>query len=128
MPVVFKIAPGEGGVMPDLSALNLVALHKPLSPQYDGQCLKCHADIITQTTLNPNIYTAHQIMILAGIELGIDPIQGVRNRDCRICHAHVDFPPDGPSADIRKHVSVSLCAECHGPTGTPPYYQAGGGG
>lgn len=121
-----KIAPGEGGVMPDLAPLNIVALHKPNSLQYDGQCLKCHADVLTETTLSSSVLTAHQTMIPEMWEFGYDADVGVRNQDCRACHDSVWTTPDNPAVDLRKQVPVVLCSDCHGPPGSPPLYQIGG--
>lgn len=119
--VLTLLAPGvsfaQGG--------NLRALHNPTSPQYNGNCLDCHADILPRKTLNANIPEAHAAMLpyVPGYPTGKPLKAGTANEHCRYCHKKgVDFDRRS-AASLRKNVSSETCSICHGRRGLLPIYR-----
>jgi hypothetical protein len=104
-----------------MSKLNLVALHKATSPRYDRDCLKCHADVLTRKTLDPQFAEVHTAML--PYTPGYDPVVGVRNTNCIWCHATVDLSPNRSAGAIRRQVDPEKCRMCHGPGSSKPFYQ-----
>ncbi len=104
------ITPGP----PRADAPDLVALHDAKSPTFDKNCLGCHGDIMTRTTLNPQFKEAHAVMIpfAPGYDAGV----GVTDQTCTACHATVDILQHS-GASIRKNVDARLCAMCHSRSG-----------
>jgi hypothetical protein len=102
-------------VAPALGVTNVRALHRSSSAQYDLDCLKCHADIVNEQSLNPQIPGAHAAML--------PMFGGAANTACTFCHKAVDF--DGQSAaNVRRNVSIQLCANCHTAGPGNQYYQS----
>jgi len=88
---------------------NFISLHDSSSPQYDSDCVSCHADILTRQSLDPSISDAHVAML--------PWTSGATNNDkCVFCHESVDVLQKS-SATVRRSVDVELCIECHGPGG-----------
>lgn len=93
---------------------NLIASHDSSSQQYNKRCFDCHADILTQKSLNPSIPNAHVAM------LPYTP--GNRDRKCAWCHRTVDLVQgstrlEKSKSNLRKGVNMTLCTLCHGPSG-----------
>lgn len=93
---------------------NLIAAHDSSSKQYNKRCFDCHADILTQKSLNPSIPNAHVAM------LPFTP--GNRDRKCVWCHRSVDLVQGSTllgksKSNLRKGVNMTLCTLCHGPSG-----------
>lgn len=102
---------GPAGVQ---AVANIRALHEANSPQYNGDCLSCHRDVMQRTTLNPKIQDVH-IVMMPFVE-GYNAAKGPTNANCTSCHKGVDF--EGHStAGIRNEVDAESCARCHGPAG-----------
>ena len=92
---------------------NVRALHTKGSAQYDADCLKCHADVVTEQSLDPQIPGAHAAML--------PTFGGAANAACTVCHKAVDF--EGQSAaNVRRNVDVRGCVNCHSAGGLK-YYQ-----
>jgi hypothetical protein len=90
---------------------NIRALHDSQSAQYDANCLKCHADVLREHSLDPLIAGAHPSMF---------PFVG--GPDCLFCHRSVDFDNQS-AANVRRNVEVEICASCHGQGGmAAPFY------
>lgn len=95
---------------------NFVALHVVDSPQYNKECLDCHASVLSEGSLDPDITRAHVTM------LPFVPGEEDEER-CIFCHRGVDLelgtpsPADREKGSLRKHVDTTLCAMCHGPSG-----------
>lgn len=124
LPICFVSACGDrrfGGITPDggsdaAQSTNYISLHNSASSQYRSDCLSCHSDILEETSLNPNIESAHQAM------MNHTPGAAIADK-CVYCHASVDILQHS-AGNIRKNVSAATCDVCHGPgdTGTQ-YYQ-----
>ncbi|MBI4518524.1 MAG: hypothetical protein HY699_22225 [Deltaproteobacteria bacterium] len=109
-PTVAPTATATGGVT------NVRALHTSGSSQYDANCLKCHADVLTEQSLNPQIPGPHPAMLLW--------VGGATNAACTFCHKAVDFDR-ASAANVRRNVDVQTCAICHGPSGPgQQFYQS----
>lgn len=89
-----------------IPGLNFLAIHNAKSPKYDPDCGGCHVDKTRSVSLGPGIPSFHTIkykMFSAG---GI-------SHPCVICHKGADLI-DQSQAALRKNVSPSFCARCHG--------------
>lgn len=95
--------------------LDLVAVHTPGSPGFDGACLGCHDDVMKRTTLGPTIKDAHAAMVPFAPDY--DAKVGVTNATCVSCHARVDVIQHS-AAHIRRNVDVTSCEGCHAMGGT----------
>jgi len=105
---------GEGGGVspPPLESVNLIAIHNSESPSYDNDCIKCHGDMTSETTLNPNIQGIHPFMMpFAPAYKG-----EITNDLCVSCHINVDFV-EGSAGNLRRNVAVEVCVSCHTPRG-----------
>lgn len=89
---------------------NNVAIHDPGSPSYDSKCLSCHADVLTETSLDPRVPSIHQAMV--PYTPGFNPRKGITNETCIKCHQAVDVR-DGSAAGLRVQVTRETCAVCH---------------
>jgi cytochrome c553 len=101
-----------------ITSENIFAQHNRASPRYNKNCTDCHAEILTEQSLNPSIRTAHVIML--------PKTPGEKDdQKCLWCHKTVDL--DQKSAgNLRRHVDVMLCSLCHGAGGVEKqFYQAG---
>ncbi len=94
--------------------VNLVAIHDPDSPGYNGNCLSCHEAVLRQTSKDPRVPHIHQEMIV--YTPGFNPRHGVTNAVCVQCHRATDVR-DGSAAGLRVQVDRKICALCHGPSG-----------
>ena len=93
---------GGGGITD-----NLIALHDSNSPQYDKNCIDCHAEVLNEESLDPETPTAHVSMLLK--------TPGKKDNDrCAYCHRNVDLLQKS-TGNLRRHVDANLCAMCHGP-------------
>ena len=99
---------------------NLIASHDSASPKYDKNCTNCHADILTQISLNPSILNSHAAMLpyTPGKE---------NNKKCIWCHRTVDLVQgttrvEKSKSNLRKGVNMDLCAVCHSPSGPGPQF------
>ncbi len=108
------VAPGVAPGAPRADAPDLVALHDAKSPAYDKNCLSCHGDIMTRTTLNPKFKEAHAAMV--PFAPGYDAKVGVTNGTCTSCHGKVDLLLHS-GEQIRKNADVASCGACHGKSG-----------
>lgn len=88
---------------------NIIAIHDSSSPQYNKDCISCHADILSAQSLQSSIPNVHVAMI------PFTP--GEKDEEtCVVCHRTVDLV-QGSAGNIRKQVKATLCAMCHGPAG-----------
>jgi len=111
------------------STKNLIASHNSSSPQYNKNCTSCHANILTETSLNPSIPNVHVAML--------PHAPGEENNDkCIWCHSTVDLVQgtsrvENSEGNLRRGVDVTLCTLCHGPSTVRPsspgkqFYQTG---
>ncbi len=92
---------------PDLSAI-----HDANSASFNKNCLKCHADVMKRRTLDRKIKNAHAAMLpfAPGYK------KEATNEVCISCHSKVDVVQHS-AAQIRRNVSASMCAACHGRSG-----------
>src|SRR4030042_3564935 len=102
------------------AAKNLIASHDSASPKYDKNCTNCHADILTQISLNPSILNSHAAMLpyTPGKE---------NNKKCILCHRTGDLVQgttrvEKSKSNLRKGVNMVLCAVCHSPSGPGPQF------
>lgn len=110
-----------GPVAQGTAAPNLLTMHDPQSADYNGDCLSCHAGVLTETTQDPRIPSFHQAML--PFTPGYNPAHGPNNDVCVQCHRFVELQTDSAGA-LRKQVDPALCALCHGPSGPGPvFYQ-----
>lgn len=99
---------------------NLISLHDKNSPNYSKYCTNsnCHADILVQESLDPEIPTAHVSMMINNT-----PGHNEKTR-CAWCHSAVNLMQKS-AGNLRRHVDVNLCAVCHGPSNEEmQYYQS----
>jgi hypothetical protein len=96
------------------SAPDLVAIHDAGSPSFNKKCLACHQDVMKQETLDKRIKNAHAAMV--PFAPGYDYKRGPTNEVCISCHAKTDVLQHS-AAQLRRNVSVSLCAACHNKAG-----------
>ena len=114
------------GWSPDSWAVNYIALHDSSSSQYNGNCLSCHANVMTDKPLvisapviNPLLNQTPRTLAVHGTTLKYKP--GYGNNQCIFCHRSVNvvegppMPQDPIKGSIRKHVDPTLCTLCHGP-------------
>ena len=106
--------PGRGAGPPRADSRDLAAVHTAGSPDFNRQCLGCHADIMKRTTLKPGVKEAHAAMI--PFLPDFDAKVGVTNNNCQSCHARVDVVQHS-GMQIRKNSDPSSCAACHGKSG-----------
>ncbi len=97
---------------------DIIALHDVNSAAYRRDCTtsECHEGILTEVTLDPDIKTAHVLMLDFSIGDTVD-------EKCTFCHISTDVI--NHSAEVlRKNVDPMLCATCHGPDSiSTQYYQ-----
>jgi hypothetical protein len=92
---------------------NLQAVHDPESLAYDGACLGCHADKLTESSLSSSILGFHQRK-LSVTDAGAPVIPGATpDAKCVYCHKKVDLSPNRSAGNIRRNVDVKLCTMCH---------------
>ncbi len=107
---------GPGGPPPPEpeAVTNVRALHSSTSPQYDGECIKCHGDILEERSLDDRVPGAHPVML--------GQVGGETDAVCVRCHLSVDFD-SGSAANVRRNVDVNTCAACHARGGAGyPFY------
>lgn len=112
------LTPTQGG-----GQINLISLHDSTSSHYNRNCTQCHADVLTESSLNPSIPSIHVVMrpYAAG--------QG--DTQCMWCHRTVDLVQGVQSATkskatLRKLVDPTVCSVCHLPGGpATQLYQTG---
>jgi len=108
---------------PGAAQINVIALHDSTSSRYNWNCTQCHADVLTESSLNPSIPAIHVVM------RPYAPGQG--NTQCVWCHRTVDLVQGVQSAakskaPLRKLVDPVLCSVCHLPGGpAKQLYQTG---
>lgn len=108
------LAPSAAPGPPRADAPDLVVLHSAKSPSYDKNCLGCHDNIMTRTTLNPKFKEAHAAMV--PFTPGYDAKVGVTNDVCISCHGNVDLLQHS-GEQIRKNADVASCGACHSKSG-----------
>jgi hypothetical protein len=87
---------------------NLIAIHDSNSDKYNKKCSECHADILSEQSLNAELKTAHVTMF------DFAPGKPGHDKQCIWCHRTVDLV-EGSAGNLRKQVDATLCALCHGP-------------
>jgi len=105
--------PGTSIGPPQPNGPDLTAMHNGKAFAKNN-CLGCHADVMKQATLDKNIKAAHAAMV--PFAPGYDAKKGATNQVCVSCHEKVDLM-DHSAAQIRRNVSVDMCAACHGNSG-----------
>ena len=108
------VSPGREAAPPRADSRDLAAIHTKGSPQFNGACLSCHADVMKQTTRDPKIKEAHAVMVAQMPDY--DQKAGVTNANCASCHTRVDVVQHS-GMHIRKNADVESCAACHGKNG-----------
>ncbi|OGC00608.1 MAG: hypothetical protein A3G35_10210 [candidate division NC10 bacterium RIFCSPLOWO2_12_FULL_66_18] len=108
------VAPGVAPGPPRADAPDLVALHDAKSPSFNKNCLSCHGDIMTRTTLNPKFKEAHAAMV--PFAPAYDEKAGVTNETCTSCHGRVDLVQHS-GEQLRKNADVASCGACHSKSG-----------
>ncbi len=108
------LAPGVAPGPPRADAPDLVALHDAKSPAFNKNCLGCHSEIMTRTTLNPKFKEAHAAMI--PFAPAYDAKVGVTNEVCISCHGRVDLVQHS-GEQLRKNGDVASCPACHSKSG-----------
>ena len=103
--------------------INIISLHDSASSRYDKNCTSCHADVLSETSLDPSI---------AAIHVAMRPYApGRGNTQCIWCHRTVDLVQGVQSeakskATLRKLVDPAVCSVCHLPGGpATQLYQTG---
>jgi hypothetical protein len=94
----------EPGPQPE-AVTNLRALHDAASTQFDAECIKCHADILEERSLDVRVPGAHPVML--------PQVGGETDAVCVKCHESVDFDRGDSAANVRRNVDVQLCSACH---------------
>ena len=103
--------------------INLISLHDRTSSHYNRRCTQCHADVLTEESLNPSIASIHVVMRPYAA--------GEGDTQCAWCHRTVDLVQGVQSATksqaaLRKLVDPALCSVCHLPGGpATQLYQTG---
>jgi hypothetical protein len=95
---------------------NIIAIHDSSSGEYNKKCSECHADILSEESMDPDIPVAHESMF------GFAPGKPGDDKQCRWCHLTVDLV-QGSAGNQRKldyntpeaQVDATLCTLCHGP-------------
>lgn len=111
--------PGDGTP----GALNLSAIHRASSSQYNDNCVDCHSTIHTQANPDADIPMAHVAML--AFAPGED-----RSESCVWCHRSIEPFQNVQrlevlKSSIRKSIKPELCAMCHGPAGpAKQFYQS----
>ena len=105
-------APAPVGTVQVDPRVNLVELHDSTSSAFDTNCTSCHANKLTETTLDPAIPAYHPR------KLGLSVIPGASaDEKCLFCHRggmleEREYPKLG------RLVDPEICAQCH--VGTQP--------
>ncbi len=114
----FGISGAAGAVVangaPDSNAPDLAAIHNAASRSFNKNCLGCHAAVVKERSLDRNIKGGHAAML--PFAPGYDAKKGAGNAVCVSCHENVDVLQHS-AAQIRRNVSVDVCAACHGKSG-----------
>ncbi len=103
-------AHNQGRSCTDCHDWNLVQLHDSASPDYNGDCLKCHGDMTDGTTLSELVQAIHPRMNPYVYQAAGETT--VTNNVCIHCHTSVDFL-EGSAGGIRKQVAPQKCVTCH---------------
>lgn len=85
-----------------LAGGNLIAFHANIQPGDSAKCMVCHGDMMREESLDPNIPSAHPLM------LSLSHWKLV----CTDCHGSVDLL-EKSGAHLRKQVNVQKCITCH---------------
>jgi len=108
--------PGTETYTPD-PRVNYGAVHDPACPGYDGDCVACHGEQITEGSLDAMYPGFHQA------KLALPDIPGdTPNDKCVYCHVEIDLSNNRSAANLRRQVDVDLCAMCHS-SGTYQFYR-----
>ena len=101
---------------------NLSAVHNPSSPKYNGACLACHIDKLTESSLAATTPGYHKRKL--GLKADGTPVipGATPDEKCVFCHKSVDMSPNRSAGNLRRHVDVAICAGCHS-GGTFDFYQ-----
>lgn len=96
---------------------NLVQIHDSSSPQYIGDCIKCHGDKQNpelETTLAEGQASIHVNMCQYVYDAAGQ--ESMTNEVCIYCHQTVDFLGQS-GAGIRRQADPDGCAQCHTSSG-----------
>ena len=91
-----------------LPGLNVAAIHDADAEAYDANCVACHANKLTESSLDSDVAGFHRVAIERHAFAGDTP-----NEQCVYCHTSVDFTGGQSAGNLRRSVDVSLCAGCH---------------
>jgi len=102
------------------SEWNLIAMHDASSTRYNPDCIKCHGNMMGETTLSTDIQGIHPRMVRYVVaETGETDIT---NNTCKHCHRSVNLL-DSSAGNIRKQVATDICVSCHAVNGPgKPFY------
>lgn len=87
-------------------AENLIPVHLNAASVSSEKCKGCH-DVTKETSLKPDIKTAHVVHLSSGI----------LKFECNTCHKSVDLN-EISSASLRRQVDPEFCTTCHSPFST----------
>ncbi|MFQ5868006.1 MAG: cytochrome c3 family protein [bacterium] len=109
MAVVTLSVPEEGSraSSKEIFPVNYISLHDSSSPDYNPNCISCHGKMTSETTLDPQIESAHTLHLTSKL----------LNFGCTTCHQNVDLT-EKSAASLRKQVDTELCTTCHSPFST----------
>lgn len=89
---------------------NLEALHDSSSTVYGNDCIKCHGDMSSETTLSAQVQGIHTRM--CPFVYQATGQTSMTNTVCVYCHTTVDLR-DESAGNIRRQVAMSKCNTCH---------------
>ncbi len=94
------------------SAPDISAIHNPTSGSFNKNCIGCHSEVMPRRTADKNVKNAHAVMLPF-----VSGSKRASNEVCVSCHTSTDVQQQS-AAQLRRNVSVSSCATCHGASGS----------
>lgn len=91
----------------EISPIDYVSLHDISSPDYNPNCTSCHGKMTSETTLDPEIETAHTLHLTSRL----------LNFECTSCHLNTDLT-EKSAASLKRQVEIEVCTTCHSPFST----------
>ncbi len=100
---------------------NLIAIHDPMSSQYNDNCIGCHGDRTNEVALDGVTPAAHSVMQFRFLGQG--------NERCLSCHRNLPDFLSYSAGGLREPVNVerdlaaeSSCTSCHSDGGSLSFY------
>jgi len=102
--------------------VNYVAVHDWASPQFDADCIACHADKPNEASLDSAVDGFHKLKLTSSVS---DFIPGsTLNDKCIFCHTEFDLSVNDSAGNLRKPVATATCTTCHVSGPGIPLYQS----